>query len=147
MSEIPASLEPLPVSARPYDQSFARWVARNIKGGDALALCMQCGVCSGSCRTAKRYDHGPRLVFQMIRAGYVHRVMTSSTVHGCGLCFLCVVRCPRKVPVAHILRDLARKAGMLGYSLVRAAETAPDPSLTEETCPICARSAVEGPYN
>lgn len=143
MSESPASLEPLPVTTRPYDQSFARWVARNVKGGDKLSLCMQCGVCSGSCRTAHLYDHGPRLVFQMIRAGMVHEVMTSSSIHGCGLCYLCVARCPRKVPVAHILMDLGRKADELGYSLRPVAEPAP----AEDSCPDCAASAASGPLN
>lgn len=141
MSENPARLEPLPVTTRSYDQSFARWVARNINGGDKLALCMQCGVCSGSCRTAHLYEHGPRLLFQMIRAGLVHEVMTSTTIHGCGLCFLCVARCPRKVPVAHILRDLGRKADGLGYS-AKQIKTMPT---ERDTCPDCGMSAASGP--
>ena len=110
------AIEPLPSPTRLYDQSFARWVYRNVKGGDTLALCMQCGTCAGSCHEGRKYDNGPRKLFQMIRAGMVENVMTSREIHACGRCFLCVARCPRGVPVAHILKDLGRRALELGFT-------------------------------
>ncbi|MBC8158584.1 MAG: heterodisulfide reductase subunit C, partial [Alphaproteobacteria bacterium] len=50
----------LPESKRKYDLTFARWVARNVHGGDKLNMCMQCGVCSGSCPLGEQMDYGPR---------------------------------------------------------------------------------------
>ncbi len=47
----------LPAEAeRTYDLNFARWVYRNVNGGDKLSLCMQCGVCSGSCPIGMHMD-------------------------------------------------------------------------------------------
>ena len=106
---------PAPAVARTYDLSFARWVRDNVNGGDKLNLCMQCGVCSGSCPIGVQMDYGPRKLFMMIRAGMKDEVMTSNTQWNCTSCYRCVVRCPRGVPVTYILQDLAAKAVELGY--------------------------------
>ena len=105
-----------PAAARTYDLSFNRWVRDNINGGDKLDLCMQCGVCSGSCPIGVQMDHGPRKLFMMIRAGMKEEVLSSNTMWNCTSCYRCVVRCPRGVPVTYILQDLAVKAVELGYA-------------------------------
>jgi quinone-modifying oxidoreductase subunit QmoC len=107
----------VPARATPaYDLSFARWVYRNIQGGDRLSLCMQCGTCSGSCPIGVQMDHGPRKLFMMIRAGMKEEVLRSNTLWNCTSCYRCVVRCPRGVPVTYILQDLAAKSAQLGYA-------------------------------
>jgi heterodisulfide reductase subunit C2 len=105
-----------PAAAQRYDLGFARWVYENIDGGDKLALCMQCGVCSGSCPIGVQMDYGPRKLFMMIRAGMKEEVMTSNTQWNCTSCYRCVVRCPRGIPVTYILQDLATKSAELGYA-------------------------------
>ena len=107
-----------------YDLGFARWVYDNVDGGDKLSICMQCGVCSGSCPIGTQMDHGPRKLFMMIRAGMKEAVMTSNTMHNCVLCYRCVVRCPRGIPVANILQDLMTKAVEQGYAKAAASENA-----------------------
>jgi quinone-modifying oxidoreductase subunit QmoC len=108
---------PMPAQAeRKYDLGFARWVRDNIDGGDKLSMCMQCGVCSGSCPIGVQMDHGPRKLFMMIRAGMKEEVLSSNTMWNCTLCYRCVVRCPREVPVTYILQDLATKAAEMGYA-------------------------------
>ncbi len=108
---------PLPQdAARKYDLGFARWVHDNIDGGDKLGLCMQCGVCSGSCPIGAQMDYGPRKLFMMIRAGMKDAVLSANTMWNCTLCYRCVVRCPRAIPVTDILQDLATKAVELGYA-------------------------------
>jgi len=102
-----------------YDLNFARWVYENVDGGDKLSLCMQCGVCSGSCPIGTQMDHGPRKLFMMIRAGMKEEVLKSNTMWNCTSCYRCVVRCPRGVPVTYILQDLAAKAADLGYADAR----------------------------
>ena len=104
------------VSAVPYDLGFARWVRDNIQGGELLPLCMQCGVCSGSCPIGVQMDYGPRKLFMMIRAGMKEEVLRSNTLWNCTSCYRCVVRCPRGVPVTYILQDLAAKSAELGYA-------------------------------
>ena len=100
---------------RRYDLNFARWVRDNVNGGEKMSLCMQCGMCSGSCPIGTEMDHGPRKLFMMIRAGMKDEVFNSSTIWNCTSCYNCVVRCPRGVPVTYILQDLAAKAVELGY--------------------------------
>ncbi len=108
---------PLPNPAtRKYDLGFARWVRDNVNGGDKLSMCMQCGVCSGSCPIGPQMDYGPRKLFMMIRAGMKDEVLSSNTIWNCTSCYRCVVRCPREVPVTYILQDLAAKAAELGYA-------------------------------
>jgi quinone-modifying oxidoreductase subunit QmoC len=103
-------------SSRQYDLGFAHWVAENVSGGDKLSLCMQCGVCSGSCPIGTQMDHGPRKLFMMIRAGMKEAVLSSNTMWNCTSCYRCVVRCPRGVPVAYILQGLATKSVEMGYA-------------------------------
>ncbi len=108
---------PMPAEGgQKYDLGFARWVYENIDSGDKLSMCMQCGVCSGSCPIGTQMDHGPRKLFMMVRAGMKEEVLKSNTMWNCTLCYRCVVRCPRGVPVTYILQDLGRKAVELGYA-------------------------------
>lgn len=112
-----------PSPTRKYDLSFARWVYQNIDGGDRMSMCMQCGTCSGSCALNTAMDHGPRKLFMMIRAGMKEEVLTSNTIWNCVSCYNCVVRCPRQVPVAYILHDLASLAVREGYAGARDHQT------------------------
>lgn len=99
-----------------YDLGFARWVYTHIQGGDKLALCMQCGACSGSCPIGSQMQDGPRKLFMMIRAGMKDEVLRSNTLWNCTSCYRCVVRCPRGVPVTTIVQDLAGKAAQQGVA-------------------------------
>ena len=107
-----------------YDLSFARWVYKNVDGGDRMALCMQCGTCSGSCPIGSQMDHGPRKIFMMIRAGMKEAVLKSNTLWNCVSCYNCVVRCPRKVPVKYILHSLATAAVRAGMPEATATDNA-----------------------
>jgi quinone-modifying oxidoreductase subunit QmoC len=109
------TLAPPEQATRKYDLGFARWVRDNVQGGDKMSMCMQCGMCSGSCPIGTEMDQGPRKLFMMIRAGMKDEVFNSTTIWNCTSCYNCVVRCPRGVPVTYIIQDLAGKAVELGY--------------------------------
>ncbi len=111
-------------SARKYDLGFARWVYENIEGGDKLSMCMQCGVCSGSCPLGTEMDYGPRKLFMMVRAGMKDAVLKANTMYNCTSCYSCVVRCPRGVPVQYILQDLGRAAARMGYQEAKTTDNA-----------------------
>jgi len=111
-----SSASTVPEASRKYDLGFARWVYENVEGGDMVASCMQCGVCSGSCPIGAEMDNGPRKTFMMIRAGMKEAVLTSDTLWNCVSCYNCVVRCPRHVPVTAILKSLATHAVAEGYA-------------------------------
>lgn len=104
-----------PTTTQKYDLSFARFVRDNVDGGDKMNMCMQCGVCSGSCPIGEEMEHGPRKLFMMVRAGMKDAVLSSNSWQNCVSCYNCVVRCPREVPVKYILHGLGRLAVAEGY--------------------------------
>ena len=84
--------------------------------GDWVKMCMQCGVCSGSCPTNFQgaWEHPPQELFMMIRAGRREEVLTTTSMWNCTSCYNCIVRCPRKLPITHIMHGLAEYAHRLG---------------------------------
>ena len=113
-----------PHAARTYDLDFQRWISKNVNGGHRLNMCMQCGACSGSCPIGGQMDFGPRRIFMMVRAGKKDAVLTSNTIWNCVSCYNSEVRCPRQVPVTHILDSLATLAVREGYGVATGSETA-----------------------
>lgn len=103
------------LSGRAYDPSFAREVYQKVDSGAELKMCMQCGVCAGSCPLRDKMDFSPRKIFALIRAGQREKVLRSKALMLCTSCYSCIVRCPRKVPVMDIMHGLAHYALSLGY--------------------------------
>lgn len=52
----------------------------------------------------------------MIRAGKREEVLTSDSMWMCTSCYNCIVRCPRKLPITHIMHGLANYAHRLGLA-------------------------------
>lgn len=52
----------------------------------------------------------------MIRAGKRDEVLTSSSMWMCTSCYNCVARCPRGLPITHIMHGLANYAHRLGIA-------------------------------
>lgn len=99
-----------------YRNSFLKEVEAHVEGGEWVKMCMQCGVCSGSCPLGPAWDHPPQELFAMIRAGKREEVLTSSSMWMCTSCYNCIVRCPRGLPITHIMHGLAHYAERLGLA-------------------------------
>lgn len=99
-----------------YRNNFLKEVAENVEEGDWVRMCMQCGVCAGSCPLGDSWDHSPQELFMMIRAGKRDEVLSSTSMWMCTSCYNCVVRCPREIPITHIMHGLAHYAKRLGIS-------------------------------
>ncbi|KPK38808.1 MAG: heterodisulfide reductase, partial [Gammaproteobacteria bacterium SG8_47] len=99
-----------------YRNSFLKEVEANVEEGDWVKMCMQCGVCSGSCPFGPHWAHPPQEIFMMIRAGKREEVLTSDSMWMCTSCYNCVVRCPRELPITHIMHGLANYAHRLGIA-------------------------------
>ena len=97
-----------------YRNSFLSEVEANVEEGEWVKMCMQCGVCSGSCPLGKHWAHPPQEIFMMIRAGKRDEVLSSDSMWMCTSCYNCVVRCPRQLPITHIMHGLATYAKKLG---------------------------------
>jgi quinone-modifying oxidoreductase subunit QmoC len=99
-----------------YRNDFLKEVEANVEEGEWVKMCMQCGVCSGSCPLGKHWAHPPQEIFMMIRAGQREEVLSSDSMWMCTSCYNCIVRCPREVPITHIMHGLAHYAKRLGLS-------------------------------
>jgi quinone-modifying oxidoreductase subunit QmoC len=99
-----------------YRNSFLREVEANVEEGQWVRMCMQCGVCSGSCPLGPHWDHPPQELFMMIRAGKREEVLNSSSMWMCTSCYNCIARCPRELPITHIMHGLAHYAQKLGLA-------------------------------
>lgn len=99
-----------------YRTNFLKEVEANVEEGEWVKMCMQCGVCSGSCPFGPHWEHPPQEIFMMIRAGKREEVLTSSSMWMCTSCYNCIVRCPRGLPITHIMHGLAHYAKRLGLA-------------------------------
>ncbi|OQW93543.1 MAG: heterodisulfide reductase [Beggiatoa sp. IS2] len=99
-----------------YRNQFLREVEANIEEGEWVKMCMQCGVCSGSCPLGPYGEHPPQEIFMMIRAGKRDEVLQSSSMWMCTSCYNCIARCPRQLPITHIMHGLAHYAKRLGLA-------------------------------
>ena len=102
--------------AERYGNDFLKEVEANVEEGDWVKMCMQCGVCSGSCPLGPHWEHPPQEIFMMIRAGKRVEVLQSSSMWMCTSCYNCIVRCPRELPITHIMHGLAHYADRLGLA-------------------------------
>jgi len=99
-----------------YSNDFLREVEERVEEGDWVKMCMQCGVCAGSCPFGPHWEHSPQKIFMMIRAGKREAVLASDAMWMCTSCYNCMVRCPRKLPITHIMHGLATYAHRLGLA-------------------------------
>ena len=97
-----------------YRNSFLKEVEANVEEGEWVKMCMQCGVCAGSCPLGDAWEHTPQKIFMMIRAGKREEVLASDSMWMCTSCYNCIVRCPRELPITHIMHGLAHYAKRLG---------------------------------
>jgi heterodisulfide reductase subunit B len=56
-----------PAMIEQYRNNFLKEVEANVEEGEWVKMCMQCGVCSGSCPLGTFWDHPPQEIFMMIR--------------------------------------------------------------------------------
>lgn len=98
-----------------YDLAFARDVYKNSEMGHWIKKCKQCGVCAGSCPLGPHWEHSPRQLFQLVRSGKKEAVLKSSSMWMCTSCYNCIARCPRGLPITHVVHGLARYAAVKGY--------------------------------
>jgi len=99
-----------------YKNDFLREVEERVEEGHMVKMCMQCGVCAGSCPFGPHWQHSPQKIFMMIRAGKREEVLTSESMWMCTSCYNCMVRCPRQLPITHIMHGLANYSHRLGIA-------------------------------
>jgi len=79
-------------------------------GGEKILECIQCGSCAGGCPTMFAMDYSPMQIIKMINLGMKEKVLSSSTIWVCSLCYTCATRCPRNVDFPTLMMSLRNKA-------------------------------------
>ncbi len=101
-----------------YQNNFLKEIEEQAEMGEWVKMCMQCGLCSGSCppHFQDAWEHPPHEIFMMIRAGKRDEVLQTPSMWMCTSCYNCYVRCPRKIPVTHVMHGIAEYAYRIGQS-------------------------------
>lgn len=92
-------------------------IKADIRYGDALKACMNCGICTAICPAAEFFDYDPRRICDTVQRGdeeTLEQLLRSDTIWECGQCLSCKTRCPRgNVPgmVVSILRKVSQDVG------------------------------------
>ncbi|MFQ6118347.1 MAG: CoB--CoM heterodisulfide reductase subunit C [Methanosarcinales archaeon] len=82
-----------------------------------VALCIQCGCCTGSCPSSRRTALKTRMLFREVIFGFREKVLSSDDLWLCTTCYTCYERCPRGVKatdIVRIIRNIAVREGHLG---------------------------------
>ena len=95
-----------------YDNESRRGFIKEVTkmpGGEKILDCIQCGSCSGGCPTMFAMDYSPMQIIKMINLGMKEKVLSSSTIWICSLCYTCATRCPRKINFPTLMMSLRNK--------------------------------------
>jgi len=79
---------------------------RKMPGGEKLASCIQCGICSGSCTTSVAGEFNPRQVIELIQLGLENKALSSPSIWTCVFCRTCTVRCPQSIDIPELMSSL-----------------------------------------
>ena len=96
------------------DPEFARWISHTV-GGERIRHCLQCGLCSGSCPLSLYMDYTPRRIMHLSREGFKEEVLSSSSIWLCTACYACMVECPKKINITHLMYALKERAIVEGF--------------------------------
>ncbi|PZX14298.1 heterodisulfide reductase subunit C [Breznakibacter xylanolyticus] len=94
----------------------------DIRFGDALKACMNCGICTAICPAASFYPYDPRQVCIQVQSNdeaVIESLLKSDDIWQCGQCMSCKPRCPRgNVPgmLIQVLRKVSQETGLFQYS-------------------------------
>jgi len=91
------------------DPAFAQWISHTV-GGERIRHCLQCGLCSGSCPLSLYMDYTPRRLMHLSREGFKEEVLSSFSIWLCTCCYACMVECPKKINITHLMYALKERA-------------------------------------
>lgn len=108
-----------------------------------LAICYQCGMCTGGCPVAYvKPEYNPRRMLEAVIFGQYAEILSSELIWLCTSCHSCLERCPQKIEVSELLielRNLAAENGKIPKLLLERARRIAD---TGESTPISRASLV-----
>jgi heterodisulfide reductase subunit C2 len=84
-------------------------------GAETLAICFQCGTCTGACPSGRRTPYRIRQVVRRSLLGLKEDVITDDSIWMCTTCYECQERCPRGIKIVDIVKIVRNYAAQAGY--------------------------------
>ena len=95
------------------DENFKQQVMD--AGAESLALCFQCGTCTGACPSGRRTPYRIRQLVRRSLMGFKEDLMADDTIWMCTTCYECQERCPRAIKIVDIVKIVRNHASQAGY--------------------------------
>ena len=96
----------MPVRVRPENKARGLGSQVGRISGQNPFLCLQCGMCTGTCPLAEEMEANPRTALHLIHLGLTARVLALNTAWVCASCLSCQVVCPRGIDLPRIMEAL-----------------------------------------
>jgi heterodisulfide reductase subunit C len=95
------------------DPTFKDVIMAN--GSESLAVCYQCGTCSGACPSGRRTPYMIRRLVRKALMGLKEDLITDDAIWMCTTCYECQERCPRDIKIVEIVKAIRNVAAHEGY--------------------------------
>jgi heterodisulfide reductase subunit C2 len=84
-------------------------------GAESLAICFQCGTCTGACPSGRRTPYRVRQLVRRSLMGLKDELLADDTIWMCSTCYECQERCPREIKIVDIVKIVRNYASQAGY--------------------------------
>lgn len=105
--------EDKPVTRADVDEDFKQSIMD--AGAETVAICFQCGTCTGACPSGRRTPYRIRGVVRRAVMGLKEDVISDDTIWMCTTCYECQERCPRGIKIVDIVKIIRNQAAQAGY--------------------------------
>ena len=95
------------------DPTFKDLIMAN--GSESLAVCYQCGTCSGACPSGRRTPYMIRRLVRKALMGLKEDIISDDALWMCTTCYECQERCPRDIKIVEIVKAVRNVAAKEGY--------------------------------
>jgi len=84
-------------------------------GAESVAVCFQCGTCTGACPSGRRTPYRIRGVVRRAVMGLKEDVIADDSIWMCTTCYECQERCPRGIKIVDIVKIIRNQAAQAGF--------------------------------
>lgn len=105
--------EDKPVTRADVDEDFKQSIMD--AGAETVAICFQCGTCTGACPSGRRTPYRIRGVVRRAVMGLKEDVISDDTLWMCTTCYECQERCPRGIKIVDIVKIIRNQAAQAGF--------------------------------
>ncbi|KZX16823.1 succinate dehydrogenase/fumarate reductase iron-sulfur subunit [Methanobrevibacter cuticularis] len=84
-------------------------------GIESLAVCFQCGTCTGGCPSGRRTPYRVRQLVRNCLMGLKDQVISDDALWMCTTCYTCQERCPREIKIVEIVKKARNEAAKAGF--------------------------------